>query len=213
MQIELGPARLTLLPDRAVHWPGQNALLVADVHLGKDHVFRRQGVAVPAGVLEQDLSRLSTLVRETRAERLVILGDWVHAPPEHDEAWAEDIAAWCAVMAPLKIDLILGNHDRHLDGWLTRWGIDGHGDRLELGGLNLLHEWTPDTTGPSLSGHLHPGVRIRSAREHLRLPAFLRAPDHLVLPAFGRFTGMMEIDHFPATERYVTTGRQVLKLP
>ena len=213
MQIELGPAQLTLLPDRAVHWPAQSAVLVADVHLGKDQVFRRQGVAVPAGVLDQDLSRLSSLVREAAAKRLLILGDWVHAQPEPGEPWADDITAWCAAMAPLKIDLVLGNHDRDLDPWLQRWGMQGHSDELELGGLKLQHEWTPDTTGPGLSGHLHPGVRIRSARENLRLPAFLRSSEHLVLPAFGRFTGLMEIEHFPATERYVTTGRRVLKLP
>lgn len=213
MKIELGNSQLTLLPDRAVHWPEQDAVLVADVHLGKDQVFRRQGMAVPAGVLGQDLARLSTLIRETAAKRLLILGDWVHAPPRSGEPWADDIAAWRAVMAPLEIDLVLGNHDRQLDHWLKRWGIQGHQDVLEIGGLRLVHEWTPDMAGPGLSGHLHPGVRIRSARENLRLPAFLRSPDHLVLPAFGGFTGLMEIEDFPATERYVTTGRQVLKLP
>lgn len=213
MQIELGSARLTLLPDRAVHWPERNAIFVADVHLGKDQVFRRQGLAVPAGVLAQDLARLTKLIDETDAKRLVILGDWIHAPPEPGERWTEEIGAWRTSLDHLAIDLVLGNHDRQIDVWLERWGIQGHRDQMELGGLRLCHEWTPGQAGPGMSGHLHPGVRLRSARENLRLPAFLRSPDHLVLPAFGRFTGLMEIDDFPAIERYVTTGRRVFKLP
>ena len=217
MNLELAEHALELLPDRAVWWPDQRSLLVADVHLGKDQVFRRRGLAVPAGVLEQDLERLTLLIEEKNAERLIILGDLIHAPPHVDDDWPDRIGQWRADHDDIDMDLVLGNHDRDLTMWLHQWQIDGHDQVLELDGLHLMHEWRPRLRAPGLSGHLHPGARLKTRREQLRLPAFLldRSPDreHLVLPAFGRFTGLMDEVDFPWDRRYVTTGERVLPLP
>lgn len=213
LAIRLASHELLLLPDRAVYWPAQNALLLADVHLGKDTVFRRQGLAVPAGVLDQDLTRLDALLAQSRADRLIVLGDWVHAPPMANEHWPEQIGAWRARHNWLTIDLVLGNHDRQLSRWLECWQINPHAGALDLDGLRLVHE--PGDAGgkPGLSGHLHPGIRLRQGRDSLRLPAFLLGADHLVLPAFGRFTGLMDPVDFATERAFVTSGRQVHEVP
>lgn len=212
MDITLGGHQLRLLSSRAVWWPEQETLLVADVHLGKDQVFRSQGLAVPSGVLQQDLDRLEVLLEETDAQRLIILGDFVHAPPRAGDRWPDEIGQWRARLADIEMDLVLGNHDRALKDWLNQWQIDGHAHGIELDGLRLVHEWRPDRDQAGLSGHLHPGARIRTRREQLMLPAFLMAADHLVLPAFGRFTGLMEPVPFPTERRFVVAGRKVLEL-
>ncbi|MGB0515166.1 MAG: hypothetical protein ACPGJE_10045, partial [Wenzhouxiangellaceae bacterium] len=85
---------LELLPQRAVWWPAEDALVIADVHLGKDHVFRRAGVAIPAAVLERELAALDSLLGARPARRLIVLGDWVHAPPDADATWPARIARW-----------------------------------------------------------------------------------------------------------------------
>ncbi|MGY6588657.1 MAG: ligase-associated DNA damage response endonuclease PdeM [Wenzhouxiangella sp.] len=213
LAIQLAGQAMHLLPDRAVFWPAQNALLLADVHLGKDTVFRRQGLAVPAGVLEKDLARLDALLSQTRADRLMVLGDWVHAPPLGDEHWPEQIEAWRARHGKLAIDLVLGNHDRQLSCWLERWQITPHAGALELEGLRLVHEPDDARGKPGLSGHLHPGIRLRQRRDSLRLPAFLLGGEHLVLPAFGRFTGLMDSVEFPTRRAFVTSGQQVHEIP
>jgi DNA ligase-associated metallophosphoesterase len=213
MEILLADHALELLPDHAVWWPARETLLVADVHLGKDEVFRRQGLAVPSGVLQQDLERLEILLDETGATRLIILGDLVHAPPRPGDRWPDDIGHWRARHADIDMDLVLGNHDRDLGVWLHQWQIDGHIDRLELDGLCLVHEWTRTLEQPGLSGHFHPGARLRTRREQLRLPAFLLGVDHLILPAFGRFTGLMDTVPFPAKRRFVVAGRRIVELP
>jgi len=51
----------------------------ADLHLGKAATFRRAGIPVPEGTSARDLARLATLVRDTGADRLLILGDLFHA--------------------------------------------------------------------------------------------------------------------------------------
>ncbi len=217
MKVQLGDHALEMLPDRAVWWPEQSAVLVADVHLGKDQVFRRQGLAVPAGVLEQDLDRLTLLIEDMQADRLIILGDLIHAPPHPDDDWPDRIGQWRADHGEIEFDLVLGNHDRDLTIWLHQWQIDGHDEVLELDGLLLMHEWRPRLPAPGLSGHLHPGARLKTRREQLRLPAYLldASPgrEHLVLPAFGCFTGLMDEVEFPWDQRYVTTGERVLPLP
>lgn len=211
--IQLGNTELALLPERAAYWPAQKTLLLADMHLGKDQVFRRSGMAVPAGVLAADLGRIDALVDQTGAERLIVLGDWVHAPPRADDAWPEQIAQWRKAHAQLAVDLVLGNHDRSLDAWLAAWKISAHRPWLDLDGLRLVHDWTEAHNLPGVSGHLHPGALLKSRRQRLRLPAFLIGDDHLVLPAFGRFTGLMTETDFPAHRRYAIAGDQLVELP
>ncbi|MEE4639798.1 MAG: ligase-associated DNA damage response endonuclease PdeM [Wenzhouxiangella sp.] len=212
-RIDLGGHRLELRPERALFWPEQRTLLVADVHLGKDQVFRRQGLAVPAGVVGEELRRLDQLLDTTRAERLIVLGDWVHAPPRSGDRWPLEVLEWRRRHRGLSVELVQGNHDRLLGHWLREWHMVDHAERLVIGGLSLVHEWLADQHSAGVSGHLHPGVQIRSGHERVRLPAFLRGDDHLVLPAFGRFTGLMERTVFPATQRWVIAGDSVLSLP
>ncbi len=213
MEILLGQHALTLLPERAAWWPARRALLLADVHLGKDQVFRRQGLAVPAGVLDHDLARIDALVQRFEASQLLVLGDWVHAPPAPGDDWPEHIAAWRRQHPALHIDLVLGNHDRDLSAWLSRWAMQARTEPWCMDGLSLVHAWHSNLQGPGVSGHLHPGVVLKRGHDRLRLPAFLENAGHLVLPAFGRFTGLDDQAHFPASKRFVIAGQRVIAVP
>ena len=50
-----------LHPDRVMYWPAQKILLAADVHMGKEHVFGRHGIAIPGGSSEATLKKLFEL--------------------------------------------------------------------------------------------------------------------------------------------------------
>jgi len=189
MRISLLGHELELLGARAVWWPARRTAVVADVHLGKDQVFRRSGMAIPVAVLDAELAALDALVASTGCERLLALGDWVHAAPIEGESWPAAIADWRARHAGLAIDLVLGNHDRHLSPWLAEWRIDAHPEPLEINGLKMFHEVDLDAPSAGISGHLHPVAWLRSGRERVRLPVFARRENHLIVPAFGRFTG------------------------
>ncbi len=189
MIIELADIRLQMRPDRSLWWPARRTALVADVHLGKDQVFRRSGVAIPGGVLDAELAALDALLEATGAERLVVLGDWVHAAPAGDDDWPFAIERWRARHASLDLVLVAGNHDRGLAPWLEPWRMTPWSDGTRVDGLELLHEVSLDDPPPGLSGHVHPVVRLGRRGDRLRLPAFARKNQHLILPAFGRFTG------------------------
>lgn len=189
LSIELGGHELTLRPDRSVAWSEERTVFVADVHLGKDQVFRRSGVPIPADVLTAELQALTTLLDATLPERLVVLGDWIHAAPADDESWPHAIGRWRARHAQLELVLVAGNHDRGLRPWLARWNMQDWPDGKAIQGLGLMHESDLNDPTPGLSGHVHPVVKIGRRQDRVRLPAFARKNDHLILPAFGRFTG------------------------
>ncbi len=49
LSIKLADEPVVLLGDRAMYWPARSRLIIADLHLGKSHVFRQAGIAVPLG--------------------------------------------------------------------------------------------------------------------------------------------------------------------
>ena len=86
--------RVVLHPERALHWPAGGTLFVADVHLGKAASFRAGGVPLPRGGTQADLARLGSLLARTKAARLVILGDFLHARAGRVAALEVSFKAW-----------------------------------------------------------------------------------------------------------------------
>lgn len=191
-KLTLAGEQLLLRADHSVYWPAARTLLVADTHFGKSGVFRRQGMGLPAGTTDADLERLGTAIAATRATRVVILGDFVHAPPRAGEPWLARFADWRARHAEIELIVTRGNHDR-ADRLPAGFDAVWHaGSRFE-GPLVLQHEPGADPRGPTLAGHLHPVVRLAAGSETLRAPVFWRHADGLVLPAFCSFAGGMPI--------------------
>ena len=149
-----------LLADGAVFWPSEKALMIADLHLGKTAAFRRSGIPVPEGGMDDDLKRLSNLCRTCEAESLVILGDFFHAPAGRTAAMLSRGREWAQSLSDIRIVLIMGNHDVSAGSPPADWGIEIHNESLNRGPFILIHEATGTEPGFSLSGHIHPSVRL-----------------------------------------------------
>lgn len=180
--------RLRLFAAAALYWVEARTLVVADVHLGKAATFRAHGIALPAGTTETNLSRLTALLTETGAERLLFLGDLLHARAGRTEVLIERVAAWRRQFATLTIDLVLGNHDRRAGEIPATWGMRCV-DELVEPPFVWRHEPGACETGYLVAGHVHPAVRLRGPGEALTLPCFYFGSTHALLPAFGDFTG------------------------
>ncbi len=203
--------RMTLLPEHAVWWPQQRRLLVADVHLGKDQLFRSRGIAIPSGALQTDLQRLQALLKHYPDSILTVLGDLVHARPDRAEPWVSSFEQWLQDIGPQRLEVILGNHDRHMASMLDAWAI-AHRPDQSLDGVALLHEPEPDRQF-QIAGHLHPGLRLKADGQRLRLPVFWQQPGCLVLPAFGRFTGLADIQPGEHDHVFPVQAGKVFHLP
>src|ERR1044071_447394 len=112
LAIDLCGERVLLHAQRALVWPAARTLLVADPHFGKDDVFRRAGIALPHGTAHADLSRLTALIEAHACERLLVLGDFVHAATRAGDSFLAAFSEWRASHQQLAVDVIAGNHDR-----------------------------------------------------------------------------------------------------
>lgn len=207
---------LLLHPQRAVLWSRRNTVIVADTHFGKSSYFSRNGIAVAVGTDDADRHRLTRLVRETGAERLIILGDFLHAPIEADSQEALDLAAWANSLAPAHIEVIAGNHDR---GAPERWAscISWRRSVWREPPFLFVHDATdvhdPGLAQFTLSGHIHPVLRLPGSRNRrVRVPVFWRRATGLVLPSFGQFTGGFPVRVAPTDEVFAAGPSAVVRL-
>lgn len=209
----LGGERVDLLAERALFWPRAQMLFVADVHLGKAAAFRAGGVAIPRGATAHDLARLAALVERTRAKRLVVLGDFLHAAAGRVEALDAAFLRWRDVHRALAITLVRGNHDAHAGDPPPAWGVTVVADPHPLAPFVLCHEPVSPPTGYALCGHVHPGVRLASAHESVRLPCFVIGRRRALLPAFGRLTGLARMAPAPGDTFVAIAGPRLFALP
>ena len=202
---------LWLLPERAVYWPKERALLVADAHLGKDAAFRGAGFPVPAGTLAGDLERLTLLIERYDTVRLVFLGDLVHDRAARVAASAE-FERWRNRLPALDVVLVRGNHDRRAGDPVEAWNIRCVDEPYRIGALAFCHKPCAVAGAYVIAGHVHPAARFSGrGRDSLRLPCFFFTAAYAIIPAFGSFTGMADIDPSPADRLYVAAGSQVIE--
>jgi DNA ligase-associated metallophosphoesterase len=186
---------LLLLPQKAIYWQQQKALIIADVHFGKVGHFRKAGIAVPRDMEQSDLATLSDLIHEYQPEKLLFLGDLFHSDMNNDWDW---FILWRSQFPNLQITLIKGNHDIIADSNYERLNIQLH-DELQIGPFLMLHHPLPEielqtAAGYVFCGHIHPGVNLNGrARQSITLPCFAFGRKQAILPSFGKFTGKVAI--------------------
>jgi DNA ligase-associated metallophosphoesterase len=215
VEIEIRGERLTLLPERAVHWARERTLFAADTHWGKAAAFRAASLPIPEAMTDDDLARLARMVERTGARRLIVLGDLLHARAGRSPETLGAIAAWRAAHPGLEILLVRGNHDRGAGDPPGGWDVRCVDEPFALPPFVLRHKpgepADEDGGGYGLAGHLHPAARLTGrGGQGLRLPCFWFQPHGAVLPAFGSFTGMASIAPRPGDRVFVIAGGAVL---
>jgi len=210
MGIRVGPHEVELLAERAVYWRDARTLVVADLHWGKLETFHAYGIPVPAGALEDDLSRLDAALARTGAERVLVLGDLVHGAVA--AVVVDTVARWRA-RTRVPMVLVRGNHDRHVPTLPAGWDIDDHDGVLIEGGYAFAHAPAPTPGAYTWAGHLHPMFRVRGRGDSLRLPCFHLGPEIGVLPAFGTFTGGVLARAARGDRVFVVAGEAVVGVP
>jgi DNA ligase-associated metallophosphoesterase len=206
--------RVELLAERALHWPRERTLFVADVHLGKAATFRAHGVPIPGGVTATDLARLSRLIERTGAARIIVLGDLLHARAGRVPALDAAVVAWRRGHRDVRVILVRGNHDAHAGDPPPAWDIECVADPSAFAPFLACHEPVIPASGYALCGHVHPGVRlVGRGEETARLPCFVLGPRHAILPAFGRFTGLALVTPSAGARLVAIAGTTLFALP
>src|SRR5687767_12527718 len=107
-EVVIANEKLLLLPEKAIFWPAQKTLILADLHLTKAGHFRKNGIPVPGQIMIDELKRLGKLIENWLPSKLLIIGDMFHSEYNLE---AKLFADWRHEFGGLEIVLIKGNHD------------------------------------------------------------------------------------------------------
>jgi len=174
-------------PAGALYWPEQGLLAVADLHLEKGSSYAARGTLLPPFDTAATLARLARLITRYAPRCVVALGDSFHdggGPARLGDGDREGLRIMQRGRAWI---WITGNHDPE-----PADGIGGtFTDRLVSGPLIFRH--LPSGVSGEVSGHLHPVARISHRGRAVSRRCFAADKNRLVMPAFGAFTGGLNI--------------------
>jgi hypothetical protein len=218
VEIEVAGKTIRLLPQRAAYLPECGTLLVADLHLGRQHAWHAEGRpigdAVAVASLDEPLARLGELVRKTNAKRVLVLGDLLHAPAGLTTDMIGRVAAWRKTVE-VPFELIPGNHDRRLHLVINEWNLHLHESVLIEPPFAFTHEPASATSSACVGnvvwcGHIHPLVHLRTRGDSLRLPCFCFGSTTALLPAFSGMSSGATIRPEPGDRVYAITEDSVV---
>ncbi len=196
--LHLGTASLIADPSGALIWPERALVVVADLHLGKGSSFARRGMLLPPYDTRTTLARLERLLARTCPKRVISLGDGFHDREACARLSPEDLARLRALTARFEWLWLTGNHDP-----APPEGVGGQSEpAIEIGGLTFRHLPNGPGGAGEVAGHLHPVASLRARGRKVTRPCFVASAARLVLPAFGSYTGGLNVRHAAFAELF-----------
>ncbi|WP_100657811.1 ligase-associated DNA damage response endonuclease PdeM [Alteromonas flava] len=174
-----------------IYWPAKRLLVVSDLHFEKASFLAQQGAPLPHYDTHATLLKLSADINQFKPAMVVCLGDSFH-----------DLGAWRRLGSAERAQLfslvqdcerwvwIEGNHDPELP-------LELPGERhseLQSEGVVFTHE--PHNGAAEVFqvvGHFHPKLRKRVARQTMSGRCFAAGKQLLIMPAFGAYTGGLDV--------------------
>jgi DNA ligase-associated metallophosphoesterase len=211
LELELAGERVLLLAQKALYWPRERMLCIADIHFGKAAAFRSFGIPVPRGTTTENLDALDALVEATGAGHVLFLGDFLHARAAHAASTQAAMLAWRRRRADIVLTLVRGNHDKHAGDPAAQLGIVLVDEPHTVGPFSFCHHPELEDSAPGyvLAGHVHPAYVLATRFDTLRLPCFVMGPRRMILPSFGAFTGGYTVKKGRGERIFVTSGEAV----
>jgi len=164
-------------------------LVVSDLHLEKGAAKARRGCLLPPYDTVATLALLERSLDLFSPEAVICLGDsfddagGAGAMPD---IYREKLST---LMAGRNWFWIEGNHDPD-----PPQGLGGDTVReMAIGPLSFVHHPSAGNVRGEVAGHLHPGARIVRRGRSVRRRCFATDGERLIMPAFGAFTGALNL--------------------
>jgi uncharacterized protein len=199
----------------ALFWPDESALVVADLHLEKGSSFATRGTLLPPYDTVTTLTRLARVITDYAPRTVIALGDsfhdgggparlsdrdrtalkamqrnrdWIWIAGNHDPDPSNDIGG--VFMSTLTMGPLTFRHEPSTRGraeWVLELGYD------EKLAAQTSMSCIPDTADGEISGHLHPSARVSQRGRSMTRRCFATDGKRLVMPAFGAYSGGLNI--------------------
>lgn len=211
MQINYFGQSFILSPEKVLFWVEQKILVISDAHFSKEMHFRKNGIAIPTGILNDDLIKVEALINHFKPRTTLFLGDMFHS--EENEGLHE-FMAW-RKKNNYHLQLVIGNHDVLQQEWYTFANVELIVDALTIENIVFSHDKLNEIPEGKINfyGHLHPAVRLQGlARQVLRLPCFYIGNNFIIFPAFGKFTGAKAVKSKKGDAIYAIADAEIIRV-
>lgn len=190
-QQPLSIAGKALQADRsgALYWPAEEMLIVADLHLEKGSAYAQRGLMLPPYDTRETLVKLAETIERFEPRIVVSLGDGLHDPGAAERMNPEDREILAILQDGRRWVWVTGNHDPVISDAVAGEVVES----LIVSGLTLRHEPRPGPVTHEIAGHMHPAAKLSINGATIRRPCFVGNRLRLVLPAFGAFTGGLNV--------------------
>jgi uncharacterized protein len=196
-------------PSGAVFWPEEKLLVVSDMHLEKGSSYARRGQFLPPYDTRATLDRLARVIQRYRPQRVACLGDSFHDGKAAERLSAQDGDHLRRLVQAHDWIWVTGNHDpappAELGGFVR--------SEIRIGTLALRHQ--PENGGlpfGEVCGHFHPKAAVSARGRRISAPCFVTDGRRMVMPAFGAFTGGLDVLDGAIAGLFGRTGFRVLML-
>lgn len=186
----LNESELLVCASGALVWPDRRLVAVADLHFEKgSSIAGRGGRMLPPYDTRETLARLSRVMERHRPQTLICLGDSVHDREGWGRLAPDDRAGLARLVGACDWVWIQGNHDPE-----PPVGFGGMAaEEMNVGGLVFRHAPKTENAQGEVAGHLHPKAAIRAGGRRISSACFVTDGRRMVLPAFGAFTGGLDV--------------------
>lgn len=186
--IALADAQLEPQISGALYWRAESTLIVADLHFEKASSFARRGRHLPPYDTKTTIARLEELMEHYEPERVICLGDSFHDPDAASRMSEDDTLALGEMCGACDWIWVRGNHDPAPPAAVGGRGVES----FTLAGIVFRHVMESGAA-PEISGHFHPKASVPALGRNVTRPCFVYDAQRLVLPAFGAFTGGLNV--------------------
>ncbi len=205
--IHVAGERVMLDPGGVLVWPNAGLLAVSDLHLEKGTAFARRGMLLPPFDTQATLDRLAQLIRRWNPKIVVALGDSFHDREGAARLPAAELDRLNAMTASCRFVWVLGNHDPTPPA-----GVGGESvAEFESGPFVFRHEAIKGARPGEIVGHHHPKAVVSTRGTAVSRPCFVSDSRRIMMPAFGEYTGGLDVRD-PAIARLFPRGGRVFLL-
>jgi len=174
----------------ALYVPDYDTLLVADLHLEKGSSRAHLGQLLPPYDTRAGLLALQAAMEKWAPATVMLLGDSFHDEAGPERMAAADRSLLDNLATQADFVWLSGNHDTCLPDSLP----GSRSVEIALGNITLRHEPSSSAVN-EIAGHLHPVAAISRRGRRLRTKCFVVSPARIILPAFGAYTGGLDVRH------------------
>jgi len=169
---EITDMTLKILTDRALLI--NKMLVIADLHIGLETDIYRSGIAIPSQIKNIG-KRIKKLIKQTKAEHLIILGDLKHQVPGITKQELREIPLFLDKLSKdIKITIVKGNHDAGLENMTNIEISPSSGLKISDYGFVHGHSMFSDellSCKYIIMAHVHPAIEFKA---NMKEPCWIR---------------------------------------